>query len=200
MKKIIIVAALVCAAAISQAATVSWTATGLKNSSGEALTSGMAYVFCTKGSSATTVADVTAALLAIVEAENLTSAQKAANIKTYLTENSLSALNSAVAENSSAGVSGIDIGESGVPASTTGVKLFAVIVDDASFGDGVMYCVTAASGSVKTPADTTTNVANFSIPGSATATAANWQAVPEPTSGLLMLVGLAGLALRRRRA
>lgn len=27
-----------------------------------------------------------------------------------------------------------------------------------------------------------------------------WQAVPEPTSGLLMLVGLAGLALRRRRA
>ena len=30
--------------------------------------------------------------------------------------------------------------------------------------------------------------------------AATWQAVPEPTSGLLMLVGLAGLALRRRRA
>lgn len=27
-----------------------------------------------------------------------------------------------------------------------------------------------------------------------------WQAVPEPTSGLLMLVGLAGLALRRRQA
>lgn len=33
-----------------------------------------------------------------------------------------------------------------------------------------------------------------------TQSAANWQAVPEPTSGLLMLVGLAGLALRRRRA
>ncbi len=27
-----------------------------------------------------------------------------------------------------------------------------------------------------------------------------WQAVPEPTSGLLMLLGFAGLALRRRRA
>ena len=31
-------------------------------------------------------------------------------------------------------------------------------------------------------------------------TSAGWYAVPEPTSGLLMLVGLAGLALRRRRA
>ncbi len=28
----------------------------------------------------------------------------------------------------------------------------------------------------------------------------NWAAVPEPTSGLLMLLGMAGLALRRRRA
>ena len=28
----------------------------------------------------------------------------------------------------------------------------------------------------------------------------NWTAVPEPTSGLLMLLGMAGLALRRRRA
>ena len=30
--------------------------------------------------------------------------------------------------------------------------------------------------------------------------ATGWTAVPEPTSGLLMLVGLAGLALRRKRA
>ena len=31
-------------------------------------------------------------------------------------------------------------------------------------------------------------------------TTANYAAVPEPTSGLLMLLGVAGLALRRRRA
>ena len=31
-------------------------------------------------------------------------------------------------------------------------------------------------------------------------TSANFAAVPEPTSGLLMLLGVAGLALRRRRA
>jgi len=38
---------------------------------------------------------------------------------------------------------------------------------------------------------------------SATQTAANWvgggEPAPEPTSGLLMLLGMAGLALRRRR-
>ena len=33
-----------------------------------------------------------------------------------------------------------------------------------------------------------------------TATEGKWSAVPEPTSGLLMLLGMAGLALRRKRA
>ena len=44
-----------------------------------------------------------------------------------------------------------------------------------------------------------TNVA-FGNMQSATQNASNWQSVPEPTSGLLMLLGMAGLALRRRRA
>ena len=33
-----------------------------------------------------------------------------------------------------------------------------------------------------------------------TGDAGNWYAAPEPTSGLLLLIGVAGLALRRRRA
>ena len=44
--------------------------------------------------------------------------------------------------------------------------------------------------------------ANYSFDMSSSATASNWIATstPEPTSGLLMLIGVAGLALRRRRA
>ena len=35
---------------------------------------------------------------------------------------------------------------------------------------------------------------------SSTEVASNWAAVPEPTSGLLLLLGMAGLALRRKQA
>ena len=41
---------------------------------------------------------------------------------------------------------------------------------------------------------------SFGNMASQTQNPANWAAVPEPTSGLLMLLGMAGLALRRRRA
>ena len=49
---------------------------------------------------------------------------------------------------------------------------------------------------------TATVTVNFGNMATATQNAANWQssAVPEPTSGLLMLLGLAGLALKRKRA
>ena len=191
MKKLIVAAAIVCAAAISQAASVSWSVTSLQNYKGETLTTGAAYVFCTKGTSATSIDAVTTALSAITTASAL---------ETYLTDNSLSALTGVVAANGSVSVSGVDLATSGVPESTTGVKLFAVIVDDADFGNDVKYLVTGATGNVKTPAASTTNTANFSIPGAASQTASNWQSVPEPTSGLLMLLGMAGLALRRKRA
>lgn len=39
---------------------------------------------------------------------------------------------------------------------------------------------------------------SFGSMASQTGASGNWQSVPEPTSGLLMLLGMAGLALRRR--
>ena len=75
-------------------------------------------------------------------------------------------------------------------------------------GDDVFL---SASKAVSGQASDTANVA-FAGLGTATknvfadstatfaANGAGWYAVPEPTSGLLMLLGMAGLALRRRRA
>ena len=47
---------------------------------------------------------------------------------------------------------------------------------------------------------TSTQSISFGNMASATQNASNWAAVPEPTSGLLMLLGVAGLALKRKRA
>ena len=56
----------------------------------------------------------------------------------------------------------------------------------------------------KTAAETGATLVNFGSMQSATQNPANWvgggEPAPEPTSGLLMLLGMAGLALRRRRA
>ena len=47
---------------------------------------------------------------------------------------------------------------------------------------------------------TATVTVNFGNMQSATQSASNWQVVPEPTSGLMLLLGVAGLALKRTRA
>ena len=189
MKKLIVAMAVAMAAVLTQAATVSWGVSGLLGSDGKAMTSGAGYVFCTKGDKATTVDAVTAAL----------SGKSAAEVKSYLESNSLMALKGDISDGGIS-VSGVDLASSGVPAGTTAVKIFAVIVDDDSFGDDTHYVVTTASGNVKTPAATTTNIANFNISNSATLNPSNWTAAPEPTSGLLLLLGIAGLALKRKRA
>ena len=191
MKKLLIVAAVALSAAITQAASVSWSVSGLLDSKGNSMSSGAGYVFTTKGPNATTVAAVTEALGALTSADAL---------KTYLSDNSLMALKGSVSGGGIT-VSGVDLATSGIPAATTGVKIFAVIVDDDTFGDDVKYVVTTASSNVKTPAADTTNVAIFGLSNSATLTPSNWTAAaPEPTSGLLLLLGVAGLALRRKRA
>jgi len=87
-----------------------------------------------------------------------------------------------------------------VGASTTQYLAFIFTYAD---GDDEWYMANVSSFTMgETPTDDTKyNVATtWGGAASATATAnMSWQSVPEPTSGLLLLLGMAGLALKRKR-
>ena len=84
------------------------------------------------------------------------------------------------------------------------VELYAVVYDAATVADAQNYIVSAVPAGKKIAA----GGADLSLAfgNMAATTTANmfygqsWQSVPEPTSGLLLLLGMAGLALKRKRA
>ena len=82
------------------------------------------------------------------------------------------------------------------------VSSYMVLFNNASAADATYYAYTA-TGSTTISSGGADDSINFGTFANATSTTGGWQStavVPEPTSGLLMLGGLAGLALRRRRA
>ena len=85
----------------------------------------------------------------------------------------------------------------------TSKDVYAVIYDAATVADAKNYIVSDVLSLTANAAGSPVTATFGAMTGT---TAANkflnssWTAVPEPTSGLLMLLGMAGLALRRRRA
>lgn len=184
MKKLTFMFAAVVAAVSAQAASVWWTCTGVKDSSATAV-NGIAYFLTTD-------------MLSYSDAQAL--AGKGADAFT-------TALGSAYFYTGSAGTFG-KTSANAVSNEALGItggtkySAYLMIFDTTTITDNSNYYLTATKDF--TAYEGATDVASVkwgSQSGSTTIGA--WSAVsdvPEPTSGLLMLIGLAGLALRRKRA
>lgn len=189
MKKMIIAAAIVCAAAFAPAATVGWTGAGMNSYAGDA------YKFFVIGQNGADISTVTTALN---EGKSVDSLQFGSGVVLS---------NGAINMTPAASGKTLDAGS---------YTAFYVLFDAAApaSGKNKYVLISGQSGLTKEVSDTTASVtfgaANVS---SVVNNADNWKSfgeaapgpgpdpidTPEPTSGLLLLVGGAMLALRRKQ-
>ena len=192
MKKLMIACFAVAIAAVAQAATINWTITNVYSPSDStakvAAGSMSAWLFVTANSTdVTSGIPVTtlAAVQAVLDSGDLTG---------------LSSLAAAHASNSAEGTIGGATGLTGF--SSGSLTAFAVVVDSTDLAAAENYFL-AGNGSEKTASFTSATgmkVLNWGSQATITQAAGGWTAVPEPTSGLLLLLGMAGLALKRKHA
>ena len=172
MKKLVIAVAIVCAAAISQASNVNWGLTGKVDDT--IFASGTAYLICVDNIAKQTFADDAAAA-------------------TWYAANSASLASKAFR---TASVTDGAIYESEDISSAIGRKNYWLLIDNNVDGDGHYIAVSTTTKAL----NITTSSLSVSANWLASSQMANFNVAPEPTSGLLMLLGMAGLALRRKRA
>ena len=194
MKKIMIVCVAVAMAAVAQAASVSWTIGNIYSPSDSTTKVGAgtasAWLFVTANSTdVTTGIPVTtlSAVQAVLDSGDLTG---------------LDSLSAAHGTNASAGSFGGATGLTGFSSGT--LTAFAVVVDSTDLASAKNYFL-VSGGTTKDATFTSATGAKTLIWGSQAAitqAAGGWTstAVPEPTSGLLLLLGVAGLALKRKVA
>ena len=80
---------------------------------------------------------------------------------------------------------------------------FAILNDDASYvflSSSSSVTANTSGGQADYSVGLNTSKALRDLDGTTAYGSAGWYAVPEPTSGLLLLIGMAGLALKRKRA
>ena len=191
MKKLMIACVAVAIAAVAQAASINWTISNVyspSDSTTKAAAGSMsAWLFVTANSTDVTTIKTTtlAAVQAVLDGGDLTG---------------LASLAAAHGTNASAGMF---TGATGLTGFSSGsLTAFAVVVDSTELANAENYFF-ASGGAEKTATFTSATGAKPLAWGdqtSYTQGAGKWSAVPEPTSGLLLLLGMAGLALKRKVA
>ena len=184
MKKLMFMLAAVAMAVGAHGASVYWTCTNVKDGSGNAI-NGVAYFInaATLSQSAFKALDGADAFNTALSGMYSYSPSEAGKYTVAMAD--------AVA-NSTLGLS-----------DSTAYSVYLAIFDTATITDSSKYYLTDAKD-LTTYSGTSSASLKFGSQSTASQAAGAWSdvkgsAVPEPTSGLLMLVGLAGLALRRGR-
>ena len=177
MKKMIILAAAIAATAIVNAATVSWSANIA------ATTGSTSYYAVLVDSSA--YASLDAAVTSLMKDGTAADGVMTSGAAVY---NSAKGLAVVALQNKTL-PAGYDAGET--------VGYWTIIFDGTIGAEGTAknYYNTAADNATAAISD----AGKLTLQQGAV-TSGEWQAIPEPTSGLLLLLGVAGLALKRKRA
>ncbi len=194
MKKLMMAAAVCCAVAVAQAATVKWD-------------SGTMYsVASASGGNSTTKASGAGYTGTFY---SLTEAQYNTYLASYNTDGNMKAVYDAF--NGTTGGTSMTLGRGGnfttSTAADVGATVYgAVIFKTTATFDSVAqdyYIANIGTGTVGSDAGiTVANLGSYYLGKSAGTATGGWQTttVPEPTSGLLLLLGMAGLALKRKIA
>lgn len=176
MKKLIIATAIAFVAAISQAATVNWGISNVKANGGASPTGGWAVMaFYTEAGAGSAAIES-----AIASKTAASSAFETTTLSVALGSGRVSAHDKDVAA---------------ITDTTKNYDFYFVVFNNADAAAATEYAMVSAPNKAYSGMD-----AKFSASGNFSGAAWQTAAVPEPTSGLLMLLGVAGLALRRRRA
>ena len=190
MKKLMIVAAIVCAAAFAHAGAYTWGLTSEEDVASD-------------GSTYLTDTSFTVMLFAGTIGETLN-----ADGSTYTLNFSGATYLAQVSTPTGYQIGELSFNAGRTSAAVTGLagQAFSILVLDTGSGitdyakyEGT-YAIVTGTGALNADPDTSTAFTEFKSATAVTGGMYHTAAVPEPTSGLLLLLGVAGLALKRKRA
>ena len=179
MKKLIIAAAMVCAAAFAQAATVNWTISGVKADGGASPTAGWAVM-----------AFYTAVDAGFSDIEAAINSKTAASLAFDVQELKVS-MSKGKYGPADVTVAALDTSKN--------YDIYFVVFNDADATKATKYAMVSDLNKEYSSLDGK-YTAGGAFSSSTPWTDISAPVIPEPTTGLLVLLGVAGLALRRRRA